>query len=105
MWRHVHRFAGAVRAGWSALRSWGGWSALGLWAGWRSWRVRASIAVGVLIAGSLPVILASLSHPTPALIHLPRPVAGAAPDTPVSLPTTGAVPTSGGSTTGPVGAG
>jgi serine protease len=81
--KHARGVADAARTGWRVVRG---------WPGWRSTRVRVLVlvAVGVLVAGAVPVVLVVNGDTGSALIELPRPVAGgptAAASTPTDRPT------------------
>src|SRR5262245_66032221 len=82
--------AGSARSGWLAVRGWGGW---------RTRRVWALLAVGVLVAGMVPVILVAGHRSAPGVVRLPRPVPIGAQPAPGVAPAAG--PTDGATTGGP----
>ena len=88
----VRGLAGSARSGWRAARG---------WSGWRNRRGWALLAVGVLMAGILPVILvASDDSAPPVVVHLPRPLAIGAQPAPAVGPTDGPTAGPGPSATG-----
>ena len=91
----VRGVVGSAGSGWRAARG---------WSGWRNRRGWALVAVGVLMAGILPVILVASDDSALAVVRLPRPMPiGAQPapavgptDGPTAGPTVGAGPTAAG---------